>query len=267
MKVYISVDIEGTANAVGWDSTAPGGLDYERNRLEMTKEAVAAARGAHAAGADEIVIKDAHGHGNNILPEYMPEYVELIRSYTYAPDVMVEGIDESFDAAFYVGYHSAAGCEGNNLAHTISHSKVHSIKVNGEIASEFMIYSYMAAYRNVPSVLLTGDRSMCQTGKKYHPCLVTVPVKDDIGGRNRGISGELACKQIEKAAKHALEQDLAKARIVLPGHFDVELCFKDHTLAKSGSYYPGATQKDPYTITFQSDDWYNVGRFLIFTIL
>ena len=38
MKVYISVDIEGTANAVGWDSTAPGGLDYERNRLEMTKE-------------------------------------------------------------------------------------------------------------------------------------------------------------------------------------------------------------------------------------
>ena len=26
------------------------GLDYERNRLEMTKEAVAAARGAHAAG-------------------------------------------------------------------------------------------------------------------------------------------------------------------------------------------------------------------------
>ena len=84
MKVYISVDIEGTANAVGWDSTAPGGLDYERNRLEMTKEAVAAARGAHAAGADEIVIKDAHGHGNNILPEYMPEYVELIRSYTYA---------------------------------------------------------------------------------------------------------------------------------------------------------------------------------------
>ena len=56
MKVYISVDIEGTANAVGWDSTAPGGLDYERNRLEMTKEAVAAARGAHAAGADEIVM-------------------------------------------------------------------------------------------------------------------------------------------------------------------------------------------------------------------
>ena len=38
MKVYISVDIEGTANAVGWDSTAPGGLDYERNRLEMTKK-------------------------------------------------------------------------------------------------------------------------------------------------------------------------------------------------------------------------------------
>lgn len=267
MKVFISVDIEGTVSAVGWDSTAPGGLDYERNRLEMTKEAVAAARGAHAAGADKVVIKDAHGHGNNILPEYMPEYVELIRSYTYAPDVMVEGIDGSFDAAFYVGYHSAAGCEGNNLAHTISHSKVHSIKVNGEIASEFVIYSYMSAYYGVPSVLLTGDRALCETGADYHPSLVTVPVKDDTGGRNKGISGELACRMIEKAAQEALEQDLEKAKITLPEHFDVELCFKDHTLAKSAGYYPGVTRKDAYTVTFQSDDWYDVGRFLIFTIL
>ena len=267
MKVFISVDIEGTVSAVGWDSTAPGGMDYERNRLEMTKEAVAAAKGAHAAGADKVVIKDSHGHGNNILPEYMPEYVELIRSYTYGPDVMVEGIDEGFDAAFYVGYHSGAGCEGNNLAHTISHSKVHSVKVNGEIVSEFVIYSYMSAYYGVPSVLLTGDRALCETAANYHPGIVTVPVKDDIGGRNKGLSSELACRLIEEGARKSLEQDLEKAKITLPEHFDVELCFKDHTLAKTASYYPGVTQKDPYTVAFHSDDWYDVGRFLIFTIL
>lgn len=267
MKVFISADIEGTANALGWDSTVAGGLDYERNRREMTNEVLAAAKGAYEAGAETVVIKDAHGHGNNILPEDMPEYAELVRGYSFAPDAMVEGIDETYDAAFYVGYHSAAGCEGNNLAHTISHSKVAHIKVNGDIASEFLIFSYMAAYRNVPSVLLTGDRALCEASKKYHPSLLTVAVKDDCGGRNHGISGKLACKNIEEAAKQALSQNLEQARIQLPGHFDVELRFKDHTLAKSASYYPGVTQTDPYTVHFESKDWYDVGRFLIFVIL
>lgn len=31
MKVYISVDIEGTMQAVGWDSQAPAGWNYDRN--------------------------------------------------------------------------------------------------------------------------------------------------------------------------------------------------------------------------------------------
>lgn len=267
MKVFISADIEGTAYAVGWDSTVPGGLDYERNRIEMTKEVIAAAEGAHAAGADVVVVKDAHNHGNNILPEDMPEYVQLIRRWTYEPKIMVEGIDDSFDAALYVGYHNAAGCEGNCLAHTISHSKVAHIKVNEVLASEFLIYSYMAAYYGVPSLLLTGDRALCKASSSLHPKLITVPIKDDVGGRSQGLSSSLACKLIREQSELALKQDLSEAKITLPKHFHVEICYKDHTIAKAKGYYPGASQTDPYTIAFESDDWYEVNRFFIFVLL
>ena len=51
-KVFISADIEGIAFAATWDSTLIGGHDYERCRQEMTNEVLAAAEGAHAAGAD-----------------------------------------------------------------------------------------------------------------------------------------------------------------------------------------------------------------------
>ena len=119
-KVFISADIEGTAFAATWDSTHIGGHDYERNRQEMTNEVLAAAEGAHAAGAELVVVKDAHGPGINIYPEQMPEYVQLIRGWTFEPRCMVEGIDKSFDAAMYVGYHNAAGQEGNVLSHTIA---------------------------------------------------------------------------------------------------------------------------------------------------
>lgn len=67
-KVFISADIEGTAFAATWDSTHIGGHDYERNRQEMTNEVFAAAEGAHAAGAELVVVKDAPRAGYQHLP-------------------------------------------------------------------------------------------------------------------------------------------------------------------------------------------------------
>lgn len=267
MKVFISADIEGTAFAATWEATHVGEHDYERTRQQMTNEVIAAAEGAHAAGAELVVVKDAHGHGINIYPEQMPEYVQLIRGWSFEPRVMVEGIDETFDAAMYVGYHNAAGLEGNILSHTISGKQVQYIKVNGEFASEFLIYSWMAAYYGVPSVLLTGDKLLCENGVKLHPSLVTVPVKEDIGGRSQGLSPKLACKLIREGAEKALKQDLSTAKITLPEHFKVELCYKDHNIAYAKSFYPGASQINPTTICFESNDWYEVNRFLIFVLL
>ena len=108
MKVFISADIEGTAVTATREGCRPGEFEYERSRKEMTAEVVAAAEGARAAGAELVVVKDAHGPGLNILPEELPEYVQLIRSWSGSPEMMVEGLDSSFDAAFFVGYHNAA---------------------------------------------------------------------------------------------------------------------------------------------------------------
>ena len=120
MKVFISADIEGTAVTATREGCRPGEFEYERSRKEMTAEVVAAAEGARAAGAELVVVKDAHGPGLNILPEELPEYVQLIRSWSGSPEMMVEGLDSSFDAAFFVGYHNAAGEGGNALSHTIN---------------------------------------------------------------------------------------------------------------------------------------------------
>lgn len=267
MKVFISVDIEGTAFAATWEATHIGEHDYERNRQEMTNEVIAAAEGAHAAGADLVVVKDAHGPGINIYPEQMPEYVQLIRGWSFEPKCMIEGLDETFDAAFFVGYHSAAALEGNVLSHTISGKKVQSIKVNGDYASEFQIYSWLSAYYGVPSVLLTGDKLLCEKGAKLYPGLVTVPVKEDIGGRSQGLSTKLACRLIREGAEKALKQDLSKAKITLPERFCVEICYKDHCVAYTKSFYPGAKQVDPMTICFESTDWYEINRFLMFVLI
>ena len=104
MKVYISVDFEGVAGSTSWSSTNLGDLEHGPMAREMTLEAAAACRGALAAGATEIYIKDAHESGRNMDISLLPKEAKIILGWKYSPDSMVCGLDQSFDALMFVGY-------------------------------------------------------------------------------------------------------------------------------------------------------------------
>lgn len=67
MKVYISADIEGVTNVTNWDETELYHDAHAAAKKQMTREVLAACRGALAAGAEEIVVKDAHDSARNII--------------------------------------------------------------------------------------------------------------------------------------------------------------------------------------------------------
>ncbi|MBR6584522.1 MAG: M55 family metallopeptidase [Firmicutes bacterium] len=265
MKVYISADIEGIASTATWDDCSKGTAEYEKARQQMTREVLAACEGAFAAGADEILIKDAHGPGTNIDIYQMPENVRLIRRWSQHPYVMAEGIDETFDAAMFIGYHSAAGKDGNFLAHTLSKKPAY-VKINGEYASEFMIYSWAAAYEGVPTVFLSGDKQLCEESADLHPNLVTAAVKEGDYESAICISPAEAVKNIRKGAEAALRQDLRDALIELPPYFEVEIRYKEHADSAKPSFYPGVVRKDSHTIFYETDNYFDVLTLLNFVL-
>lgn len=106
MKVYISADIEGITGTTTWSETELNLPDYIQFQQQMTKEVLAAIEGAIAGGATEILLKDAHDSARNLLLEDIPENVKIIRGWTNEPMCMVAGLDESFDRAIFIGYHS-----------------------------------------------------------------------------------------------------------------------------------------------------------------
>ena len=112
-KVYISVDMEGISGVVGDDQTSAGQPEYGRSRKLMAEDANAAIRGAFEGGATEVVVNDSHGSQRNLLPEDLDPRARLI-SHSFKRHGMVEGLDETFDAVIFVGYHakadSLAGC-------------------------------------------------------------------------------------------------------------------------------------------------------------
>src|SRR4029079_18577351 len=111
MKVYISADIEGTSGITNWEQDDKTHPTYQEFRERMTDEVVAACEGAIEAGAKEIVIKDAHGSGRNIIAARLPDCAKLIRGWSGHPFCMVQELDQSFDALLFVGYHAKAGSD------------------------------------------------------------------------------------------------------------------------------------------------------------
>ena len=265
MKVFISVDIEGITTTTVWNETDNDHASYAPHAAQMTNEALACVEGAKKAGASEIVIADAHGGGLNIDPARMPSGVTLIRGWSGHPYCMVEGIDNSFDAAMFIGYHGPASRAGNPMSHTISGEQVY-IKLNGVLASEFVLFSYAAALEGVPTVFLSGDKTLCEDSKNLHPKLITNAVKDGTGSMTRNYSTEDTLKNIKELSEKSLKQDLKNALVKLPERFELEICYKEHTKAEKVSWYPGVTRINDITVSFTSDNYFEILRAIRFII-
>jgi D-amino peptidase len=153
LKVYISVDMEGIAGVVTADQLLPSGFEYERFRRFMTDEAVAAVRGAQAAGATEVVVSDSHGNGESLLLELFPKDVRIVRSWPRHGEMMA-GLDSSFAAALFVGYHASTTNPQGVRAHTISSAHFTRVALNGTAVTEAELNAAYAGAMGVPVVLV-----------------------------------------------------------------------------------------------------------------
>lgn len=262
MKVYISADLEGVAGSTTWIETEKNTPDYAPFQKQMTKEVEAAIEGAIAGGATEIVLKDAHDSARNIDISNLPENVKIIRGWTGDPMCMVAGLDESFDRAIFIGYHSKGGSHRNPLAHTLVVNA--DVKINGEYASEFLINAYAAALHGVPVAFVSGDVGLTEEIKSVNENIVTLPIKEGIGGATVSISPKLAISETKRLVEEAMKVDRDSIKIELPKQFNVEIIYRDHTRAYRNSFYPGAKFKPHNTVEYETDNYFDVLRILQF---
>ncbi|MFQ6044248.1 MAG: M55 family metallopeptidase, partial [Candidatus Poribacteria bacterium] len=172
MKVYISCDIEGINGVIASSQCGPGGDGYELARLWMTEEANAAIRGAARAGAQEIVVKDSHGPGTNILLNKLDSRAQLISGWGMNHS-MVEGLDDTFEALLLVGYHAMARAEKGARSHTMT-GYVHGVAINDQPVGESGIAALYAGAYGVPLVFASGDAALTAEIKGLIPDARTV---------------------------------------------------------------------------------------------
>lgn len=265
MRLFISADIEGICGIASWNETRKEHPDYEYFRQEMSKEIAIVCSGAlNCKEVDEIILRDAHGTARNIVSEMLPGKVRILRGWEGTPGPMMTGVDHC-DAVMMIGYHCGAGMEGSPLAHTQNREN-YQIRINGEIASEFLINAFHAAYFHVPVIMISGDEGICEEASRWIPNIGQVAVNRGTGGAvlsiNPGEAGELLEKETKKALKRNREDCILK----LPERFDIEVDFLEPMKAKKGGCYPGARQTGVRTVAYSSADYMDVLRFFLFVL-
>lgn len=264
MKVFISADMEGTAGIAHWHEATATHADYPQFQALMTAEVLAACDGARAAGAQEVVIKDAHDTARNILAGQLPDYARIIRGWSGHPDSMMFGLDDSFDAVIYTGYHGKAGANGNPLAHT-SALVISRLIINGEVASE-LTYNAMTAKRyGVKSAFLSGDGDICREAAAMLPGIRTNPTLEGFGAAAVSISPAASCQRIREGVEAALREG-SGGMTALQGPYEVIIEFVNPTDAYRLSWYPNARLHGPRAIAFETTDSFEVSRALRFLL-
>ncbi|MEQ9592769.1 MAG: M55 family metallopeptidase [Cyclobacteriaceae bacterium] len=264
VKILISVDMEGVAGAVTEQQLGPAGFEYARFREFMTNETLAAIEGAKQAGATEIVVVDAHGNGQNLLIDKLPEDVMLIRSWPRKYH-MVGGIDNSYDGVMLIGYHSSTTNLEGVRAHTFSSAKLTDVKINNKSVSEGIWAGMVTGHFNVPIILITGDNIATKETKDFLGDMETAVVKEAYGFHSaKSLTPAASCKLIKAASAKAVGKikDFKPYKVANPVTMDVS--FKNYRPVELLAYLPIVKRIDSHTIRFVAEDIIKADDFFIF---
>jgi D-amino peptidase len=252
--------MEGVAGIVDWAQCRPPGQPYEEGRALLLGEVNAAIDGALAGGATEVVCNDSHGAMNNLNPADLHGRAAYLAG-RHKPWYMMEGLDASFDAVFFIGYHGSISGESSVLSHTYNPSVISRVTLNGVECGESGINGLVALGHNVPVALITGDQLTSAEADPFFKQAEQVIVKGSITRFAAAQAHpEQAREMINAAAEAAVRRigSVPLPDIGLPARLEVELQTAD--MAHVATWVKGVERSGSRSVRIEGDDPLEVYR-------
>ncbi|HEY7349617.1 MAG TPA: M55 family metallopeptidase [Ktedonobacterales bacterium] len=256
MKVFISTDFEGVAGIVDWDQILANGRDYEMGRRLLIDETNAVIDGAAEAGANEFVVNDSHSFMRNIPPAELHGRASYIAG-KHKPLYMMEGLDSSFDAVFFVGYHGSIGASQAILSHSYNPRAIWEVKINGRIVGETALNALVAAHYGVPIVLVTGDQVTAREARETLPDVECVVVKESITRyAAANLHPQVACERLYEGARRTIQGLITHKPPVFDLPTRIEVTFLTADMAESATWLRGIepVADQSRTVAFEETD-------------
>lgn len=269
VKVYVLMDIEGIAGVVHGSEGSPGNPEYERARRLMTGEASAVVAGIFDADPEaSVTVVDSHGPYRNIIPEELDERATLSRGKPRHFGMM-DGIDEGYDLAMFVGVHGSAGAGSSVLSHTFT-GHLFDVRVNGVSYGELGLNAAMAGAFDVPVALVAGDQVVEEDARALLGEDVTfVRTKHSrSASAAESVHPNVARRLLTDAAQRVIGERLRVPPFRLETPLTVEVTFDRPVYADLAAMLDGVERLDGRTVRFVRDtmpDAYRVLR--VITVL
>ena len=261
-KIFISVDMEGITGVVQPAQLGPDGFEYQRAREWMTAEVNAAIQGARDAGPADIVVCDSHGNGQSVLIDKLPDDVQIVRGFP-RPLEMMQGIDASFAAALFIGYHASEWTADAVRGHTISSARLLGVKLNGMEVSEGIYNAALAGQFGVPIAFISGDRLAVSQLQNVVPGAEGAIVKEPFGYHSaQTVTPARGQALIRDGVKRAMAKlgMLQPYRVKTP--IDLEVGFKLTIDAERAAFVPGLTRSDAHSVKGTFPDMIQITKLL-----
>jgi D-amino peptidase len=253
VRVYISVDLEGVAGISDWEQCVAGGGDYALGRDLTMGEVNAAIDGALAAGATHVLVNDSHSAMRNLVPLGLHGRAEYL-SGRFKPLYMMEGLDETYHAVIFLGYHAAMPSPGV-LSHTYNPRAVADVRINGTSTGEAGLNALVAQHFRVPVALITGDQYVGPEASPFCPGIDVVQVKTSVSRYAASHRHPLEARDmIEAGVTAALRRlpEFGPPAIPMPSVIEVDLLSPD--MAEQATWISGVTRTAGRTVSFTDDD-------------
>jgi D-amino peptidase len=251
VKVYVSVDMEGVAGIVAWEQCLAGGDDYALGRELLMGEVNAAIEGCVAAGATGVLVNDAHSAMRNLPPATLGGRASYL-SGRFKPLYMMEGLDSSYDAVVFLGYHAAMATPGV-LSHTYNPRAIANVALNGTTTGEAGLNALVAQHHGVPVVAISGDQYVGPEAEPFCPGIQTIEVKRSVSRfAAEHLHPDASRERIREGVASALRVGLCAPAIELPATIEVELFSPD--MAEQSTWIAGISRLGSRTVSFADDD-------------
>lgn len=266
MKVFLSTDLEGTAGVVDWEQCRSGGAGYETAVELLTGEINAAIDGAAQGGATEFLVNDSHGRMANLRPDRLAGSASYL-SGRVKPMYMMQGLDSSFDAVFFISYHGSKSTS-SVLSHTYYPGAMAEVRLNGEVTGEAGINALVAQAYRVPVALVSGDDLTIEETRRFCPGILGAAVKTSVSRFAAQSLHPLAARRlIQDRAREAISglPALSPPALRLPA--SLELAFTTTDYADLATRIAGVDRRGPTTALLSGDDPLELYRAFVTVVL
>jgi D-aminopeptidase len=220
-RVLIIADMEGSSGCWSYAASALLKPEWALACADMTRDVGAVVQALFVKGVEEIIVKDFHRTGFNLLPERIDRRARIDQGYATGP-IPGMGDPGGAQAALFLGLHAASGTEGF-LPHTMT-SRLAQVRVNGRLLPEVALFAALLAPYGIRPVFFSGCPTACRQAAAEIPGISTYAL--DRRNGPAGFDGSSWRRGLARRAAAALDNKDARP-LADAGPYAVQVVLRD----------------------------------------